>query len=434
MKTKILCFFFLIVAGASSYLFPSANSNSFFKQIINKSELLFYGRFAEVVEITGNEDSLVTAFHTDLTWVHAMGQWKGNLDLDFYIMQELSPKARVFDAFSPPPLLLKDISYKLSYAKENFDFDFHFGLFAPVINQFPMTSYYLPFLFKTENNNENESISNVHPYIGYPLVYGYRDQPLLEANLLPYYDNSLYVSLGYKFLLFKLGISNGEFGLDSNSAKTVFTVLDLFLDKDKNYQIGSAAQIGNYGSVYIKETKHFYKLYFYHNKKQNPKNITWGLETTLLLHGVQRPNEIFYKSDLVDDYDYGDGIFEPGSVYNDGSYDDSSQINTHTLYGLGGLLYLRLPQLFLSALSLETHFSFYDPNLLDEEKDYYSLKFRYFLRLVYAVNPQFKILISNAYTYDRYYLNNSQFYDYEPRASHPIIDNDFFFGFAVSVF
>ena len=87
-------------------------------------------------------------------------------------MQELSPKARAYDAFSPPSLLLKDISYKLAYndyRKNDFSFYFRFGLFEPVLNQFSMSSYYLPLVFATIPNKENQRISNVHPYIGYPI-------------------------------------------------------------------------------------------------------------------------------------------------------------------------------------------------------------------------------------------------------------------------
>ena len=59
MTLKYFLFNLLLVAFFSP-LFSLSNS------FINQSELLFYGRFAEVVEITGNEDTLVTSFHTDL--------------------------------------------------------------------------------------------------------------------------------------------------------------------------------------------------------------------------------------------------------------------------------------------------------------------------------------------------------------------------------
>lgn len=404
-------------------------------EFVNHSEFLFYFRHTQAVEITGNESTFSIALRPNIDFSIRLNQIaKFTLTIDLYLLQALSLKARSYQNFAPPNFLFKRVLLNIRLGNLA---NLGFGIFQPLYKTLPMHSYFLPVVFKvspvTENNDKPRQV-------GHSLITGNRDLPL-PYLVLNSYDTGLSIGLHYKLLEFLTAISNGEEGLDPNSAKTVSLRLAL---KNSAWHSGLGMQIGNIGSVPLKEMKHAYQFFFYYSNSQNSK-LRWkvGGETFLYLHGIRDLQVINSQGQFQDGYGNGgnvygsfddfkehfryvDGYFSPFSVFNNGSYDASKQINSYTLYGLSFLVYLDFE--FIDLVSLTLHFSGYDPNLLSEANEMYKIRYRGFARLGLTPLSFFSVFLSFTYTYDQLFLHWSQFYDSEKRASHRIEDYDIFAG------
>ena len=446
---------------------------------INDMNLLLYFHHNQIVEITGNERTFTAAFNLAFTSIRIVSpSWRIRFRSDVVLIEPLSLKGRLYENFTPPPLLFSELALNIQYiadastraalAKQNFQTAFTFGIFRPLVKVFPMKSYFYPIVFKTSPYDTTTGLDAASPTrkdlreIGHSFVTGHRDEPL-GAIVVDRFDTGILYSLLVRNFAWALGVSNGEEGLDANSAKTIST---RFAFSNAKWHTGVNMQVGNIGSVPIKETKHYYQLFFYWNSADFPSSIAQeelevakllkkpakpkssvkalqyrtGFESMLHLHGVRQPEILNadgtikenytyqgYDFDTIDElFDFMDGYFSPFTVFNNGSYDDSSQISHDVLYGLSYLLYLELR--YKKFLSFTTHFSGYDPNLLSESYEPYLRRYRGFVRFGFHLKNYLSFYFSATYTHDVLHLNWDQFYEREPRDPHFIRDYSLYAG------
>ena len=486
----ILSFFFLQIIFTS--LFAQENKQGQF--IFFKPSLLTYFKTSEIIESSGNEDNFWTTFNFNFDSQQNFSKWQLLSKIDFYILPFLNNKGRNYQNFSPPNFLLNQLFLELrSNQKSFFQYSLKVGLFNAYSAIKPFISTYLPIAYTPPTS------SNL--FSTYPLIFGNRDEDIVSGNYLPRFDIGLVNDFIFNFysdkknnqqimqlmqqMILGIGIINGEEGLDSNSAKTIIAKWQFEIfgkssgdnqnnlknnsqsnlenngkeeSNQKNHEKNNQklnqkslaffsihARVGNVGSIPVKEKKHLYKISFYHNKNKKGL-ITFGLESSLLLHGVFNKGQfsngsleeitgrdhLTNENNLNSHFFYRSGFWSPSVVYNDGSYDDSLQINETTLYGGQLFLYFSINNLF-SFLDIESHFSYYDPNFLAENKDMYRWKIKSFVRTTFKVVSSIKIIFATLYGYDPFYHNNSQFYERELREKHVnksavILDLDFYLG------
>ena len=210
---------------------------------------------------------------------------------------------------------------------------------------------------------------------------------------------------------------NGEEGLDSNSAKTISLLFGL---QNESIQTGIAAQVGNRGSVPVKEWANQCKIYYH----QNTSLFNFGFETLGLLQGLRDKGILTNLSQLQNRFSYEEGFFDPQTLINDGSYEHPKWLEETQVLGFAATTYLRVNSVFTKKLVLDLHVSLYDPNIFSNNKNVYAIKYRGFLNLTLKITPHLNIFLSDAYTFDPVFLFEGQFYDRESRENHPIIDND----------
>lgn len=398
-------------------------------RIVNRSEFLFYYRGSFVVEITGNEQTFGIALHPDIDYIRMFNGAMFKLTLDFYVLEALSTRGRFFDNFNPPTWYPNDISISVDFLSYN---RIQGGIFTPILHTSPQKSYYMPVVFKTgkrvdgsEDPGINYPASN---YINHAMVTGHRDLPIIYL-ITPHYDTGISWRLWINAFEMIVSYSNGEMGLDSNSAKSVS---GRFAYHDENLLAGVGFHIGNLASVPIKEYNHMVKGFAYYTFAGMHYDVTIGAEGLLRLHGLRDLEVLGRGVDGEFQYGSGDGFFDPFTVYYNGLYDHKGQIYREMLYGLAALLYLEMNIYdFFSVI----HGSYYDPNLLNEEYLMYQRRYRVFASFGYKITPFFKVLASYTFSYDRYFTTTGQFYDStEPRAIHPIVDMDFYIGFVFDIY
>ncbi len=393
-------------------------------RLVNRSELITYYRGSYVVEITGNEQTFGVALHPDLDYILNYKGFIFKFTMDFYLLEALSTRGRFAENFDPPTWYPNDISLSINFSKYH---TIQGGIMKPILHVSPQKSYYLPVVFRTGNRtvngiNDPGNNYNAQDYINHAMVTGHRDLPIIYL-INPHYDTGISWRLWISTFEMIVSYSNGEMGLDSNSAKSVSAS---FAYHDNNVHGGVGFHIGNLGSVPIKEYNHQVKTFFYYRFPY----VTLGTEALLRFHGIRDLNVT--NRQVVGEFEYGDGFFDPFTVYYDGSYDPKGQIYTEMIYGLAAHLYAEINyRNFFSVI----HGSYYDPNLLSEGSLMYRRRYRAFLSLGYRVTDFFKLLTSYTYTHDQYYTNTGQFYDStEPRHIHPIYDMDFYLGFVFSIY
>ncbi len=384
----------------------------------NKSRFVFYYRASEVVEITGNEDTFVAYFNLNLNYKKKLSLFETLFKIDADFIEELNFKARLFNETNPPSFLLNELSLNLGF-KQNHNITI--GAFKPLIKQLKIDSLFRPLLFRVGRHPNGKWIPH-----GY--VLGNRDVPLMDSALTDRYDTGIVYAYEGPVLKLALGLVNGEEGLDSNSAKTISFLMGL---KNKSINSGLSGQLGNIGSVPIKEYRHQYKLYYH----QNYQKITYGFEALAIIHGV-RDKDALEKTypnnntNLVTQFGYKEGFFTPFSLINDSSYKHPSWLWENAILGFSSSFYLKIKDIFLTNLHTTFHLSQYDPNIFSENKNIYAQKYRAFLRFEYKISNNLDFIISDTYTYDPVFLYEGQFYDREERGNHPILDNDLFAGLA----
>lgn len=496
----IIIFFYFLIPEKEILANNKTNFNDLLTFTLNDNfyinfyiENTSYYRTAEIIEITGNEDSFNSIFNFSSN-INYIDKLDNNNYISYStfiylsIFPQISTKERFYEYFNHQIILLKNAGLNIDFIKNNFFMSTHFAYEKNIVLNYNFENFNMPIIYDLPTypiNFSNYIYNDRLPF--FPFILGDRMLPIYYFNAIHYYDTNFYIT--FKFNLIKsifnlsLGASNGEDGLDSNSAKSViFKILlksknfdlnnntktlnkNLFYNDVFYYIISLSGLIGNRGSVPAKVYSHQYSFYFEVGKNRlkqiadNIKNeptiykkliknkITFAFEAVFTVHGFTKP--------YINPYDPSYNNFP--QQYETGFYGDPSHItaewesfinlyqydfgNTYflpddlpnidnpgsPLFGAGGFIYFGF--LLFDNLRIFTHFSIYDSNILSNKIIPYEPRYRILGGFKFNFTMYLSFIFSFSYTYDPvYYKFASQFYDAENRENHSTVDYDLFFG------
>lgn len=376
-------------------------------------DLIAYGRMSDLIEQTGNEDTLGVMLYGDL---HYIKEYK-------YAAIEANIKGRVYEPLSHKARFYKDMSPPLfDFTKMNIAVIFKYGtirigVLEPYTRNIPMTSYF-PSLFYVHTVSSNKAT----------VLSGPRDMPIgYETQLIPRYDTGLMFEFPVFGMFIGVGVINGEVGLDANSSKGLMAKIAYSNDY---INVGAATIITELGSIPIKEWGDSVNVFFYFKNGKNGR-FTVGVEGFWFRHGIRKFNE--YSSGQTNDnkHNYDSGYYTDFSIQT--FYDGKKPF-----YAMSGFLFFEARNLW--KFDILTHVGIHDNNILSDSEDIFQLKYRAFLRITFNVTDDFKIILSDTFTYDPVFKNNYQYYELEERnqlgvisydsknGRHYTIDNDVYLG------
>lgn len=442
------------------------------------SNTSFY-RTSEVIEITGNEDTFNSVFYADINFYdikfynikknNVKNYFFYNIFIYFHINPEISSKSRFFAYFSHPIFNLIQTGFNLNYVVANDEYSFNFAYEKNIVLNYSFEDFNLPVIYNLPTyplTFSNYTYNDRLPY--FPFILGNRMLPVYYVNAIHLHDTNFYFKYSHIFnksiFTFLIGASNGEDGLDSNSAKSVIFKLqyktlifnrfiqynDLEGNKKFNnkndyntdslyFNIIFSGLIGNRGSVPAKVYSHQYSFSFelftlkknlkfkkelmyndfIFNKKINKnKKFIFSFETVFTVHGFTKPN--------VNPYDSSFNNFP--QQYEDGHYLDENYItdewksfinlyqydygNTYFLPddlpnidNLGQPLfgiggYVYIGFCVFDNLKIFSHFSIYDSNIFSNRVLIYMPRWKAVVGLRYFIFNNISFILSFSYTYD----------------------------------
>ncbi|MFC1504251.1 hypothetical protein ACFL6D_02425 [Spirochaetota bacterium] len=369
---------------------------------------IFYYHNCDVYEQTGNEDSFAANFHAGFAYKKEIANSSVESRIGLSLYEQLSKKARFYEEMNPPGLEIERLDIIARLGEHHI---FSMGIIPPLVYTLELPLLFSPVMFSRNIPSAYYHMTTV--------LFNEKDVPLSYAIKIPKRDTGIMYTLKISGFKCSIGIFNGEEGLDANSAKTA--AYDIGFE-NTFLTTGLAGQIGNKGSVPIKEWNHIYSYYFYIGR-----SIRFGFETSLFVHGIRNrtidPRDGELLEYLKERYGYSDLFFSTDallSVTNPGE----------PVFGFSSLLYMYIKQLLLKDLSLHMHISIYDPDIENEEKYYWcKYKYRGSARFTYTIIKNFSFVLSETFTYDHVFYRYEQFYEVEPRSIHYQLDNDIFAGF-----
>lgn len=391
----------------------TTNTNSGKYGVLSASlELTAYGRMSDLIEQTGNEDTLGVLLYGDLHYIkeYKYASIEANINARFY--EPLSHKARFYKDMSPPVF---------DFSKMNIFVNFKYigiraGVLEPYTRNIPMTSYFPTlFYFHTVSSNKATVLS------------GPRDMPIgYETQLIPRYDTGLMIESSFYGVFIGVGMVNGEMGLDANSSKGLMAKISYSNDY---INTGVAGIVTELGSIPIKEWGDSVNAFFYFRNGRDGR-FTVGIEGFWFRHGIRRYNEYFPTESNTNKHHYNEGYYTDFSV--------QTFNGNKPYYAMSGFLFFEARRLWI--IDITAHVGVHDNNIYSNSEDIFQPKYRAFLRLTFNVTEDFKIMISDTFTYDPVYKNNYQYYELEDRyqvgvisyesknGGHYTIDNDFYIG------
>ena len=401
--------------------FSSKNKKIFFTNEIN---FITYYRNSILFEITGNEQTFGVFINNDLTFhydLHPKIRFSLFLDVDFY--QPISGKSRNFDSLSPPLFRAKEASLEMIFNKSH---HVKMGIMPSFIYNFPIDSIFPPVLFSlstTDNQRDPSFVTNIQGNPEHTLLLGERDLPIMYSGLIPRHDTGIsYEWIHSSGFLSALGVYNGEGGLDPNSAKTVMAKIGF---KNRHLDTAITTSIGNIGSIPIKEKRHIYKFHFF-GGGDVPRGGSWkiGLDSLFILHGIRDSRFSLSNQAAAGYYFYGPNYYSTFSL--------TVPEGREELYGLSAYFFFQIEGLANKRVFIDGHLGLYDPDLLIEDNHLYQIKYRTFIRLKVRIIDEFYIVLSDTYTHDPVFFNQStlQFWQRETYANnlHIMLDMDIFVG------
>lgn len=285
-----------------------------------------------------------------------------------------------------------------------------------------MTSYF-PTLFYYHTVSTNKAT----------ILSGPRDLPIgYGTQLIPRYDTGIMLESSFYGVFIGVGMVNGEEGLDANSSKGLMAKISYSNDY---VNTGVAGIVSQLGSIPIKEWGDSINAFFYFRNGRNGR-FTIGIEGFWFRHGIRDHNEYLpsRKDDTTDN-------FKNEHHYDSGYYTDFS-IQTfksrEPFYAMSGFIFFEARRLW--KFDITAHFGVYDNNIYSDSEDIYQLKYRAFLKITLNITDDFKIMLSDTFTYDPVFKNNYQYYELEERnqvgaisyaskdGKHYTVDNDFYLG------
>lgn len=435
IKTKFIIGLFLII---NSILFSqniqntnninTNNTNSGKYGVLSASlELVAYGRMSDLIEQTGNEDTLGVLLYGDLSYIKEYKYASIGADINARFYEPLSHKARFYKDMSPP---------LFDFSKLNLSVNFKYigirvGVLEVYTKNIPMTSYF-PTLFYYHTVSTNKAT----------ILSGPRDLPIgYGTQLIPRYDTGIMLESSFYGVFIGVGMVNGEEGLDANSSKGLMAKISYSNDY---VNTGVAGIVSQLGSIPIKEWGDSINAFFYFRNGRNGR-FTIGIEGFWFRHGIRDHNE--YLPSRRDDTTDGNGNqngnkeFKNEHHYDSGYYTDFS-IQTfksrEPFYAMSGFIFFEARRLW--KFDITAHFGVYDNNIYSDSEDIYQLKYRAFLKITLNITDDFKIMLSDTFTYDPVFKNNYQYYELEERnqvgaisyaskdGKHYTVDNDFYLG------
>ncbi len=410
MRKKNLIFFILIIL-----IFGNCLSGQEFNYSI---DTFFIYRTAEVIEIIGNEDTMNFYSFLDLTFTAD--------NFLIFSQLELSPlsseKSRFADIFKKDYFVLKELYFQYFIG----DLSINAGYMKNFVLNYNYESYNLPIIYRfysyPDENNDITSNDSI-PYMTF--ILGNRHNPIYYTNAIHEFDTFFYLnySVARDFNIY-LGISNGEEGLDSNSAKSVVAKIKYESDR---FNFSMAALIGNRGSIPAKVYSHQYSTFIEYNYQSSNFNFICGMEGVFTIHGFTKSYVNPYDSSFnnyntsshdFQQYNWDNGYFMPDDLPN--LYDLGKP-----LYGAGGFIYLRVR---IHSLKVFSHFSLYDSNVMAGSYTIYKIRWKILSGFEYYFTNELSFVFSYSYTKDPVHEKYVQIYEAEPRSVHPIIDYDLFFA------
>ena len=422
--TKTNCKFIIaLVLIINSILFSqntnstnSNNTNSGKYGVLSASlELVAYGRMSDLIEQTGNEDTLGVLLYGDLSYIKEYKYASIGADINARFYEPLSHKARFYKDMSPP---------LFDFTKLNLFVNFKYigirvGVLESYTKNIPMTSYF-PTLFYYHTVSTNKAT----------VLSGPRDLPIgYDTQFIPRYDTGIMLESSFYGVFIGVGMVNGEEGLDANSSKGLMAKISYSNDY---INTGVAGIVSQLGSIPIKEYGDSVNAFFYFRNGKNGR-FTIGIEGFWFRHGIMDENE--YLPSNVSDTNKNE------HHYNSGYYTDFS-IQTfksrNPFYAMSGFIFFEVRRLW--KFDITAHFGIHDNNIYSNSEDVYQLKYRAFLKITLNITDDFKIMLSDTFTYDPVYKNNYQYYELERRhqvgaisyaakdGGHYTVDNDFYLG------
>ena len=395
----------------------SNNTNSGKYGVLSASlELVAYGRMSDLIEQTGNEDTLGVLLYGDLSYIKEYKYASIGADINARFYEPLSHKARFYKDMSPPIF---------DFTKLNLFVNFKYigirvGVLESYTKNIPMTSYF-PTLFYYHTVSANKAT----------ILSGPRDLPIgYDTQFIPRYDTGIMLESSFYGVFIGVGMVNGEEGLDANSSKGLMAKISYSNDY---INAGVAGIVSQLGSIPIKEYGDSVNAFFYFRNGKNGR-FTIGIEGFWFRHGIMDENEYLPSNanNTNNDNEHH---------YNTGYYTDFS-IQTFAerkpFYAMSGFIFFEVRRLW--KFDITAHFGIHDNNIYSNSEDVYQLKYRAFLKITLNITDDFKIMLSDTFTYDPVFKNNLQYYELERRhqvgaisyaakdGGHYTVDNDFYLG------
>ena len=395
----------------------SNNTNSGKYGVLSASlELVAYGRMSDLIEQTGNEDTLGVLLYGDLSYIKEYKYASIGADINARFYEPLSHKARFYKDMSPP---------LFDFTKLNLFVNFKYvgirvGVLESYTKNIPMTSYF-PTLFYYHTVSTNKAT----------ILSGPRDLPIgYDTQFIPRYDTGIMLESSFYGVFIGVGMVNGEEGLDANSSKGLMAKISYSNDY---INAGVAGIVSQLGSIPIKEYGDSVNAFFYFRNGKNGR-FTIGIEGFWFRHGIMDENEYLPSNanNTNNDNEHH---------YNTGYYTDFS-IQTFAerkpFYAMSGFIFFEVRRLW--KFDITAHFGIHDNNIYSNSEDVYQLKYRAFLKITLNITDDFKIMLSDTFTYDPVFKNNLQYYELERRhqvgaisyaakdGGHYTVDNDFYLG------
>ena len=424
IKTKFIIALILIT---NSILFSqntnetnSNNTNSGKYGVLSASlELVAYGRMSDLIEQTGNEDTLGVLLYGDLSYIKEYKYASIGADINARFYEPLSHKARFYKDMSPP---------LFDFTKLNLFVNFKYigirvGVLESYTKNIPMTSYF-PTLFYYHTVSSNKAT----------VLSGPRDLPIgYDTQFIPRYDTGIMLESSFYGVFIGVGMVNGEEGLDANSSKGLMAKISYSNDY---INTGVAGIVSQLGSIPIKEYGDSVNAFLYFRNGKNGR-FTIGIEGFWFRHGIMDYNK-YLPSNVTNINTNG---IDNEHHYNSGYYTDFS-IQTFAerkpFYAMSGFIFFEVRRLW--KFDITAHFGIHDNNIYSNSEDVYQLKYRAFLKITLNITDDFKIMLSDTFTYDPVFKNNYQYYELERRhqvgaisyaskdGGHYTVDNDFYLG------
>ena len=393
----------------------SNNTNSGKYGVLSASlELVAYGRMSDLIEQTGNEDTLGVLLYGDLSYIKEYKYASIGADINARFYEPLSHKARFYKDMSPP---------LFDFTKLNLFVNFKYigirvGVLESYTKNIPMTSYF-PTLFYYHTVSSNKAT----------VLSGPRDLPIgYDTQFIPRYDTGIMLESSFYGVFIGVGMVNGEEGLDANSSKGLMAKISYSNDY---VNTGVAGIVSQLGSIPIKEYGDSINAFFYFRNGKNGR-FTIGIEGFWFRHGIMDYNEYLpsYNGTNTNQHHYNSGYYTDFSI--------QTFAERKPFYAMSGFIFFEVRRLW--KFDITAHFGIHDNNIYSDSEDIYQLKYRAFLKITLNITDDFKIMLSDTFTYDPVFKNNYQYYELERRhqvgaisyaskdGGHYTVDNDFYLG------